>query len=263
LGLRYNSYARGNSLTNKSKLFQGQEHIDDLGLNWDSFRYRNHQPDIGRFFSVDPLADEYVYNSPYAFAENKLGLGIELEGLELLPLAATYTFEVTTSTTRPTIFFENPIKATTETTTKLGEVGAKTSETSGTTGKSSMAENFARGKKVEAEQLAKNGLEKNTKPIEGTEGRSIPDAIKKDGGTSEIKNVKEQGLTKQLRIQKEVSNGNGAKPELIINRSAKLTDPLKKAGFDIKTYQNVAVPADATKSAPSPAEVKSKCSTCL
>lgn len=33
--------------------------------------------------SVDPLADKYTYNSPYAFQENKMGLGIELEGLEV------------------------------------------------------------------------------------------------------------------------------------------------------------------------------------
>ncbi|WP_221417884.1 RHS repeat domain-containing protein, partial [Fulvivirga kasyanovii] len=62
--------------------FQGQEHISDLGLNWDSFKWRNHQPDIGRFFNVDPLADDYVYNSPYAFAENRVIDGRELEGLE-------------------------------------------------------------------------------------------------------------------------------------------------------------------------------------
>jgi hypothetical protein len=42
-------------------------------------------PDIGRFFNVDPLAEKFYFNSPYAFSENKTGLGIELEGLELLP----------------------------------------------------------------------------------------------------------------------------------------------------------------------------------
>jgi hypothetical protein len=41
-------------------------------------------PSIGRFFQVDPLAADYVYNSTYAFQENKLGMGIELEGLELI-----------------------------------------------------------------------------------------------------------------------------------------------------------------------------------
>jgi hypothetical protein len=46
-GLTFNSYKRENSVENKIK-FQGQEHVDDLGLNWDAFKWRNHQPDIGR-----------------------------------------------------------------------------------------------------------------------------------------------------------------------------------------------------------------------
>lgn len=39
-------------------------------------------PDIGRFFNIDPLAEKYVHNSTYAFAENKVITFIELEGLE-------------------------------------------------------------------------------------------------------------------------------------------------------------------------------------
>ena len=54
-----------------------------LNLNWDSFKYRNYDYAIGRFMSVDPLAEKYPYNSLYAFQENKLGLGRELEGLEV------------------------------------------------------------------------------------------------------------------------------------------------------------------------------------
>ncbi len=80
-GLAYNQYQRENSLINKFK-FQSQEHIDDLGLNWDSFKWRNHQPDIGRFFNIDPLAAKYVHNSPYAFSENKVTSHVELEGME-------------------------------------------------------------------------------------------------------------------------------------------------------------------------------------
>ena len=83
-GLTFNSYQRENTVPNKRNLFQNQEHIDDLGLNWDSFKWRNHQPDIGRFFNVDPLAEKYVYNSPYAFSENKVVAHVELEGLESL-----------------------------------------------------------------------------------------------------------------------------------------------------------------------------------
>ena len=65
--------------------YQGQERQDELGLNWDSFKWRNYDYAIGRFMSIDPLAEKYPYNSTYAFQENKMGMGGELEGLELLP----------------------------------------------------------------------------------------------------------------------------------------------------------------------------------
>lgn len=65
--------------------YQGQERQDEMGLNWDSFKWRNYDYAIGRFMSIDPLAENYPYNSTYAFQENKMGLGRELEGLELLP----------------------------------------------------------------------------------------------------------------------------------------------------------------------------------
>jgi hypothetical protein len=35
------------------------------------------------FYSVDPLASQYAYNTVYAFQENKFGSGVELEGAEL------------------------------------------------------------------------------------------------------------------------------------------------------------------------------------
>ncbi|MBS1543400.1 MAG: hypothetical protein JST14_07180 [Bacteroidetes bacterium] len=84
-GLPFSSYSRENSVPNRWK-FQSQEHVDDLGLNWDQFKWRNHQPDIGRFFNVDPLASKYVYNSPYAFSENHVTSHIELEGLEKISI---------------------------------------------------------------------------------------------------------------------------------------------------------------------------------
>ena len=67
---------------NKKNKFQDQEFNDDLGVNYYEFKYRNHDPQIGRFIQIDPLADEYVYNSTYAFSENKVTGHIELEGLE-------------------------------------------------------------------------------------------------------------------------------------------------------------------------------------
>jgi RHS repeat-associated protein len=83
-GLTFNSYQKESTLRNNWK-FQGQEHEDGLDLNWDQFKWRNHQPDIGRFFNVDPLSEKYVHNSPYAFSENKVTAHVELEGLEAHP----------------------------------------------------------------------------------------------------------------------------------------------------------------------------------
>jgi RHS repeat-associated protein len=80
-GLVFNEYKKENSLGNKYK-FQKQEHVEDLDLNWDSFKWRNYQPDICRFFNIDPLAEKYVHNSTYAFSENKVVAHVELEGLE-------------------------------------------------------------------------------------------------------------------------------------------------------------------------------------
>ena len=47
-----------------------------------NFTYRGYDPRIGRFISIDPLASLFAYNSPYAFCENRVIDGIELEGLE-------------------------------------------------------------------------------------------------------------------------------------------------------------------------------------
>ncbi len=52
-------------------------------------------PDVGRFFNVDPLAESFPYNSTYAFQENKLGMGREFEGLELVPFEFMPLFENT------------------------------------------------------------------------------------------------------------------------------------------------------------------------
>ncbi|GAL85782.1 Rhs family-like protein [Sporocytophaga myxococcoides] len=47
-----------------------------------SFEYRIHDPRIGRFLSIDPMFKDFSWNSPYAFAENKVIHCFELEGLE-------------------------------------------------------------------------------------------------------------------------------------------------------------------------------------
>ncbi|SNZ01686.1 hypothetical protein [Flagellimonas pacifica] len=66
--------------------FQGQEKDSELkgeGLSV-NYKYRMHDARIGRFFAVDPLAYDYPWNSPYAFSENRVIDGLELEGAEYL-----------------------------------------------------------------------------------------------------------------------------------------------------------------------------------
>ena len=66
--------------------FQNQEKDDEIhgSGNSISFKYRVEDTRIGRFLSLDPLAAKYPYNSPYAFSENRVIDGVELEGLEVV-----------------------------------------------------------------------------------------------------------------------------------------------------------------------------------
>lgn len=64
--------------------FQGQETDSEVKGEGNSvnFKYRMHDPRVGRFFATDPLEGSYPWNSPYAFSENDVIASVELEGLE-------------------------------------------------------------------------------------------------------------------------------------------------------------------------------------
>jgi RHS repeat-associated protein len=64
--------------------FEGIERTNEISGedNHYQFKYREYDPRIGRFWSVDPLTASYPWNSTYAFAENRVIDGIDLEGLE-------------------------------------------------------------------------------------------------------------------------------------------------------------------------------------
>ena len=84
LGLQIDALSYENGGKDNFK-YQNQEKINDFGLKWNFFNFR-FSDEIGRFWQIDPLAEKYVYNSPYALQENKFGKGIELEGLEVILL---------------------------------------------------------------------------------------------------------------------------------------------------------------------------------
>ena len=64
--------------------FQGQEKDDEVkgSNNSINYKYRVHDPRLGRFFAVDPLSAKYPHYSSYQFSGNKTTAYVELEGLE-------------------------------------------------------------------------------------------------------------------------------------------------------------------------------------
>ncbi|MBD3638028.1 MAG: hypothetical protein HUJ25_11805 [Crocinitomicaceae bacterium] len=64
--------------------FQGQEKDDEIKGPGNSinYKYRMHDPRLGRFFAIDPLTSLYPHYSPYQFSGNKVIQFVELEGLE-------------------------------------------------------------------------------------------------------------------------------------------------------------------------------------
>lgn len=64
--------------------FQGQEKDDEIKGEGNSlnFKFRMHDPRVGRFFASDPLMHRFPWYSPYQFSGNSPILFAEFEGLE-------------------------------------------------------------------------------------------------------------------------------------------------------------------------------------
>jgi len=50
--------------------YNGKELQDELGLGWYAFKWRDYNPEIGRFMSIDPLTEQYEDYTPYQFSSN-------------------------------------------------------------------------------------------------------------------------------------------------------------------------------------------------
>jgi len=64
--------------------FQGQELDNEIKGEGNSlnYKFRMHDPRVGRFFAVDPLTAKYPWYTPYQFSGNKVINSVELEGKE-------------------------------------------------------------------------------------------------------------------------------------------------------------------------------------
>ena len=65
-GLEHKGYNNVVNGTEHPYKYNGKEHNQELGLNWYDYGARNYQPDLGRWFNVDPcsLYDSFTLSSP-------------------------------------------------------------------------------------------------------------------------------------------------------------------------------------------------------
>lgn len=81
-GLEHLGYNSAIAEDNNYQTYLGQELQKELGLNWHSYKWRNADPSLGRFFGSDPIAEDYYYQTNYQFASNNPVWKVEIEGLE-------------------------------------------------------------------------------------------------------------------------------------------------------------------------------------
>jgi RHS repeat-associated protein len=78
-------------------LYNDKELIDDGDLNWYDYGFRNYDAQIGRFPQLDPLTDDYPYQTPYQYADCDPIMNIDLDGLEgqVVTVAAQTSIRIT------------------------------------------------------------------------------------------------------------------------------------------------------------------------
>ena len=78
--IKEGSIANSTNLGEQYK-FNGVEYNETLDLNLYEMDFRQYDPTIGRFLSVDPLAEEREWIVPYNFAQNNPILRVDPTGL--------------------------------------------------------------------------------------------------------------------------------------------------------------------------------------
>jgi RHS repeat-associated protein len=78
-GLTFNSYSREKGVKQDYQ-FNGKELQDELNLGWLDYGARMYMADVGRWVTVDPLADKFYPSSPYSYVLNNPANLIDPDG---------------------------------------------------------------------------------------------------------------------------------------------------------------------------------------
>lgn len=71
-------------MPNSNFQYNGKEKQNDFGLNWTNYGARMYDMQLGRWHTVDPLADSYIDNSPYNYVLNNPLKFIDPDGKKIL-----------------------------------------------------------------------------------------------------------------------------------------------------------------------------------
>ncbi|MGP1500526.1 MAG: RHS repeat-associated core domain-containing protein [Bergeyella cardium] len=225
------TYFGARYLDMKTSLWLNTDPLSGYNPTFEHEHYIDGQHNGGVFNPMNLNTYGYTYQNPIVWIDPN-GKQVWFSSmLRFMPLAENAAI-------RPEVIGENTIRAT-ETTSKIGEISSNSSRFA------KQQEIFNRGRQIEAEQIKRMNNEgqniikntKNEKGIDPKTGRETivrPDGKTPEGRFVEVKNVKKQSLTRQLRTEDNLSQGG--RLILRINKDAHLSKPLKNSGIEIQYY---------------------------